>query len=254
MRPFRQVVLLVFCSLLTTAYVGAAATQEVPLASVARAAHLQYEWLAATNAVQLSGPGIVLVIRPGDSLYEVNDRVEVAAVTPRYASNDIYVSRTLANHITQLARQAQELISAQEAQQQAEAMSMAAREANEERAEVIAGGIQGSIVLNVTPLKGQEALLITGQAPPSVPVMITLLATLSEQLPNVLLSRHVLTAGPDGKFQAIVPIAPDYMRDTFIHVLATSSPGVTSASAQLLVHEPNAGLKTPSEAISGGIW
>jgi len=252
MRPFRQVVLLVFCSLLTT-YVGAAATQEVPLASVARAAHLQYEWLSAIRAVQLSGPGIVLVIRPGDSLYEVNDRVEVAAVTPRYASNDIYVTRTLADHITQLARQAEDLIGAQQAQQEAEAMR-AVREANEVRAEAIAGEVHGSIVLNVTPLKGQEALLITGQAPPSVPVMITLLATLSEQLPNVLLSRHVLTAGPDGKFQAIVPIAPDYMRDTFIHVLATSTPGVVSASAQLLVHEPNAGLKTPEEMMPGGIW
>ena len=78
--------------------------------------------------------------------------------------------------------------------------------------------------------------------------MVTLLATLSSDLPDVLLSRHDLTAGPDGKFQAIVPIAPDYMRDTFIHVLATSSPGVTSASAQLLVKQPNAGSKVPAEA------
>ncbi|HEY4433545.1 MAG TPA: hypothetical protein VGM99_04000, partial [Candidatus Cybelea sp.] len=83
---------------------------------------------------------------------------------------------------------------------------------------------------------------------------ITLLATLSSDLPNVLLSRHDLTAGPDGKFQAIVPIAPDYLRDSFIHVLATSSPGVISASAQLLVHSPNAGVKVPAEAQPGGIW
>jgi hypothetical protein len=94
----------------------------------------------------------------------------------------------------------------------------------------------------------------TGSAPPSAPVRITLLATLSSELPNVLLSRHDLTAGPDGKFQAIVPIGPDYMRDTFIHVLATSEPGVISASAQLLVQAPNAGIKVPVESFPGGIW
>lgn len=250
MRPFYQVVLLVLCSLLPTLYAGAASDRGVPLASVARAAHLDYEWLAATRAIQLSGPGLVLVVRPGDSLYEVNDRVEVAAVTPRYAANDIYVSQALANHITQLARQAWELAGAQAAQ----IAGAANREVNEERSEAIAAELQGSIVLNVTPLRGAEALLITGQAPPSAPILITLFATLSSQLPNVLLSRHDLTAGPDGKFQAIVPIAPVYMRDTFIHVLATSSPGVISASAQLLVQEPNQGLKIPAEAQPGGIW
>ncbi len=76
-------------------------------------------------------------------------------------------------------------------------------------------------------------------------MLITLLATLSSEIPNVLLSRHDLTAGPDGKFQAIVPIAPDYMRDSFINVLATSSPGVTSASSQLLIHAANAGITSP---------
>jgi hypothetical protein len=250
MRPFSQVVLLVLCSLLTTLPAGAATDQGVPLASVARTAHLDYQWLSVMRAIQLSGPGIVLVVRPGDNLYEVNDRVEVAAVTPRYASNDIYVSRALANHIIYLARQAQELASAEAAR----AASMANREANQERNEAIVSEMQGSIVLNVTPLKGAEALLITGQAPPSAPVLITLLATLSSQLPNVLLSRNSTTAGPDGKFQAIVPIASDYMRDTFIHVLATSTPGVISASAQLLVQEPNQGVKVPAEAQPGGIW
>jgi hypothetical protein len=250
MRPFSQVVLLVFCSLFSTVSAGAATDQGVPLASVARTAHLDYEWLAASRAVQLSGPGIVLVVRPGDNLYEVNDRVEVAAATPQYASNDIYVSRALANHIIQLARQAQ----SEMAQATAQAIAAANREASQQRTEAIVGEMQGSIVLNVTPLKGAEALLITGQAPPSAPVLITLLATLSSQIPNVLLNRHQTTAGPDGKFQAIVPIAPDYMRDTFIHVLATSTPGVISASAQLLVQEPNQGVKVQAEAQPGGIW
>lgn len=246
MRPYRQVVLLALCSLLSAPCAEAATVQVVPLATVARVAHLEYTWLAATRAVQLSGPGIVLVVRPGDNLYEVDDRVEVTAVTPRYISNDIYVSTTLATHITQLARQAEMLVSAQEAQ--------AASRMSEEQQQPGAAELHGTIVLNASPLQGAEAVLVTGSAPPSAPVRITLLATLSSELPNVLLSRHDLTAGPDGKFQAIVPIAPDYMRDSFIHVLATSLPGVISASAQLLVHEPNAGVTVPTDAFPGGIW
>jgi len=246
MRPFSQVGFFVLASVIATTNVATAAQNEVPLARVASTAHLQYEWLAATRAVQLSGPGIVLIVRPGDSEYEVNDRVEVTADPPRYASDDIYVSRALANHITYLARQAQLLI----ADQAVQAASL------EAQSRVVATGeqLQGQIVLNVVPLEGAEALLVTGQAPPSAPIRITLLATLSSEIPNILLSRHDIMADAGGKFQAIVPIASDYMRDSFIHVLATSSPGVISASAQLLVHEPNVGIKVPGEAQPGGIW
>jgi hypothetical protein len=246
MRPYRQVVLLMFCWLLSTQCVLASTEQKVPLATVARAAHLEYAWLAATRAVQLSGPGIVLVIRPGDNLYDVDDRVETTAVTPAYISNDIYISHTLATHIIQLARQAEQVVSAQEAK--------AASEVIAEQQQANSVQLHGTIVLNATPLKGAEAVLVTGTAPAMAPVLITLLATLSSDVPNVVLSRHALTAGPDGNFQAIVPIAPDYMRDSFIHVLATSSPGVVSASTQLLVQAPNPGANVPAEAWPGGIW
>jgi len=246
MRPYRQVVLPIFCLLLSAPIAAAAAQREVPLATVARDAHLEYTWLAATRAVQLSGLGIVLVVRPGDNVYEVDDRVEVTAVTPRYIYNDIYVSTTLANHIINLARQAQMVVSEQEAQLM--------NRMSEVQQQPGAAELRGTIVLNATPLQGAEAILVTGSAPPNAPVRVTLLATLSSELPNVLLSRHDLTAGPDGKFQAIVPIAPDYMQGTFIHVLATSLPGVNSATAQLMVHEPNAGVSVPADAFPGGIW
>jgi hypothetical protein len=244
MRPLQSVVIFAILSLASTLNAGAAGAAGVPLAQVAHDANLSYKWLVATRAVQLNGPGIVLVVRPGDNLYEVNDRVEVTADAPQYVSNDIYVSRALANHITHLARQEQLLLEAPQAQVVSEALDV--------RNGV--GGPHGSVVLNVAPLVGAEALMVSGQAPPSAPVMITLLATLSSELPNVVLSRSNLTTGPDGRFQAIVPIAPDYMRDSFIHVLATSSPGVISASAQLLVHTPNEGVKVPVDTFPGGIW
>ena len=232
MRPYRQVVLLVLCCVAFGSYVRRGARGTGSAARNRRHATLilEYAWLAATRAVQLSGPGIVLVVRPGDNLYEVDDRVEVTAVTPRYISNDIYVS--------------QEACHTHHPTSTASARTRLLRRKHEQRAEVNAEQQQSLARRNCAArssstslqLKGAEAVLVTGDAPPTAPVRITLLATLSSDLPNVLLSRHDLTAGPDGKFQAIVPIAPDYMRDSFIHVLATSSPGVTSASAQLLVH------------------
>jgi hypothetical protein len=223
-----------------------ATEQVVPLATVARAAHLEYTWLTAMRAVQLSGPGIVIVVRPGDNVYEVGDRVEITAVAPRYISNDIYVSSRLATHLQQLARQASDLVRAQEAE--------AARLVDEEQQHLGEPLLHGTIVLNATPLQGAEAVLVTGLGPAKAPVRITLFATFSSELPNVVLSRHDLTAGSDGKFQAIVPIAPDYMPNSLIHVLATSLPGVTSASTQLLVHAPNDGVQVPTDAFPGGIW
>jgi hypothetical protein len=244
MRPLQSVVIFALLALAPALNAEAAGAAGVPLAQVAQDANLTYKWLIGDRAVQLNGPGIVMVIRPGDSLYEVDDRVEITADAPRYVSNDIYVSRALATHIMHLARQAQLLVEAPATQVVSAAYGVGPG----------ATGPRGTIVLSVEPLKGAEALMISGQAPPSAPVMITLLATLSSELPNIVLSRHNLETGPDGRFQAIVPIAPDYMRDSFIHVLATSSPGVISASAQLLVHEPNEGVKVPVDAFPGGIW
>lgn len=252
MRPYCQVILLMFFSLFATPLAANAQNGEVSLGSVARSAHLDYQWLAVSRAVQLVGPGLVLIIRPGDYLYDVNDRVEVTATAPRYVSNenDIYVSKKLADHIINLARQAE----VAERDREAQLANLAAAEANQERTEAIVGEAHGTIVLNATQLHGAEAVLVTGVAPPTLPVMITLLATISPEVPNILVSRQTLTAGPDGKFQAIVPIGPDYMRDTFLHVLATSLPGVTSASAQLLVQAPNPGVNVPADYMPGGIW
>jgi hypothetical protein len=218
----------------------------VPLATVAHDAHLEYTWLTAMRAVELSGPGLVIVVRPGDNVYEVGDRVEITAVAPRYISNDIYVSTRLATHIQQLARQAYDLVSAQDAQ--------AARLVNAEQQHLGEPLLHGTIVLSAIPLQGAEAVLVTGEGPPQAPVRITLYATFASELPNVVLSRHDLTAGTDGKFQAIVPISPDYARNSLIHVLATSLPGVISASTQLLVHAPNEGAQVPMDAFPGGIW
>jgi hypothetical protein len=243
MRRFPQLFLTALCLAVSTQFVGAAAQSEVALAQVAATAHLAYSWLSPARIVQLTGPGIVLIIRPGENLYEINDRVESTATAPRSNGDDIYVSSAFAAHIVQLARQA----SLRSATMSYDQQSFQAR--NSPIAE-----IRGTIVLNVQPLKGAEALLVTGTAPPSAPVLITLLATFSSDIPNVLVSRHDLWSGPDGKFQAVVPTGPDFIRGSFLKVLATSGPGVTSASAQILLGPPNPGVKVPWEQIPGGLW
>ncbi|MBV8066353.1 MAG: hypothetical protein JO113_00140 [Candidatus Eremiobacteraeota bacterium] len=211
---------------------------------MAREAHLEYSWLTAASAVQLTGPGIVVIVRPGDNLYEINDRVESTTTAPRYASNDIYVSAGLATRIEQYARKAWLAFN----------NAIAARERMEAEAQTSLAELHGTIVMNVQPLKGAEALLVTGTAPPLAPVRVTLLATLSSDLPNVLVGRHDLAADPDGKFQAIIPIGPDYIRNSYLNVLATSGPGVTPANAQILIGPPNPELKVPWETFPGGIW
>jgi hypothetical protein len=243
-RPFSRFGVFLLCTLIAAPSAAAAAQQDLPLAGVARVAHLDYTWIAVSRSVQLSGPDIVLIIRPGDNLYDVNDRVEATSIAPRYASNDIYVSPQLAARIETLAQQAWRTFSNAQATRQRMEMDDVAS-FNE---------LRGTIVMNVAQLKGAEALMITGQAPPSAPIRITLLATLSSDLPNVLVGRHDITSDAAGRFQAIVPIGPDYTQQTFLHVMATSGPGVTPASAQILVDAPNAGVKVPWEQIPGGVW
>lgn len=243
MRRFFLWTLTISC-LYATAGPAASAQSDVALSSVARTAHLEYSWLGS-QAVQLSGFGIVLVFRPGENLYEVNDRIESSAIAPRYAANnELYVSQALGDRIVSLSHQAQQRLAAAERAMQA---AEAAQVAN-------AMALTGAISLTVEQLKGAEAVLINGSAPPAAPVLITMLGLLSSDLPNVLLSRHDVQAGPDGKFQAILPIGPDYVRGSYVRVLATSLPGVTSASAQILIDPANAGLMVPFEQQPGGIW
>jgi hypothetical protein len=243
MRRFLHLVILTACCFAPTIGMATAQGRDVPLSSVARSAHLSYSWLAGARAVQLSGPGIVLVLRPGDNLYEVNDRVEITNVPPRAVNGDMYVSQTLATHIAALARYARDRVAADRSGR-ANALVQAATTAE----------LHGAISMNVEQLKGAEAVLITGEAPPSAPVLITLLGLMSSDLPNVVIGRHDLQAGADGRFQAIVPIGPDYVRGSYVRVLATSSPGVSSASAQILIAPANAGLSVPFEQMPGGIW
>ena len=93
MRPIIGLVVVIVCSFYSAPYIAEAAPMGVPLASVARGRTFNMHWLATERAVQLSGPGLVLVIRPGANLYDVNDHVEVAAIPPLWSERHLRVGR-----------------------------------------------------------------------------------------------------------------------------------------------------------------
>lgn len=197
------------------------------------AAHDGYnvQWLLPERSVRLYRPGMVIVIRPGVTQYEVNDRVEFADAAPRYVNGDILVSPSLAARLGRLA-------------------SIAAASQRPEREVRFAQALpvaSGPITLEVQPQKGNEALAVSGHAPSAAPVTITLLATLSPDLPTVVVSRHDVQPDANGQFQATISIASDYLRGSTLRVLATSATGATPASATITVGAPNAGVTVESD-------
>ena len=205
----------------------------LPLRGVAAQLGFAYRELGPENAVSLYRPGVTILIRPGEETYEVNDRTESTQTAPRFDRNGLYVSSALAKRLGQIARQYP----------------------NTERVIVVVpqmhvpAAITGSISFDVQRLPGREALVVTGQAPPLAPITLTLTGTLSSDIPDVLVSRHLVAAAPDGSFAAIVPIASDYLRGSTLNVVATSVPGVRSARAQVDIAAPNGGVSVPVEQL-----
>ena len=103
-----------------------------------------------------------------------------------------------------------------------------------------------AVTLSAQPLAGSEALSVNGTAAPGAPVTLTLLATVSQDLPTIIVSRHVVTADQNGTYQARIPIAPAYERGTLLQLFATSG-GQTSQVMRFVVGAPNNGVTVPLE-------
>jgi hypothetical protein len=105
----------------------------------------------------------------------------------------------------------------------------------------------GAIALEASQHQGAEAIDVTGSAPPNSPVTITLLATVSTDVPTIVVSRQDVVTDVNGRFGAVIPIASAFERGTILRIVATSLPGVIPASAQLVINAPNAGVNVPLE-------
>lgn len=211
---------------------GVAAQQgSVSLTTVASRNGYTLHWLLPERSVSLARPGLAIVVRPGALMYEVNDHVEFTDTPPQYRGGELYVSSSLAARLGRLAT------IAARAEQPASVGRLAPSEA----------AASGAITMDVRQQPGSEAISVSGHAPSQAPVTVTLLATISADIPTVVVSRQNVQPDANGNFQAVVTVAPDYFRGSFLRVLATSVTGVTPASAQITVGPPNAGVTVPAE-------
>lgn len=213
----------------TIALGGNAQAQNSRVSLTAVASHNAYnlQWLLPERSVRLYRPGLVIVIRPGDREYDVNNRVEFTDAAPAYVNGDILVSTSLAARLRRLG-----------------AMADVPAAASGMRSVAAAPPATGSITLDARRTQGSEALTITGHAPAGSPVTITLLATISPDLPTVVVSRHDVQPDASGQFSAVISNAPDYLRGTLLQVVATSA-GASPASATVTVGPPNPGVTVP---------
>jgi hypothetical protein len=192
------------------------------------------QWLLPERSVTLLRPGMAILVMPGERMYFVNNHVEFSDRTPVYNNGDLIVSPTFAARIARLASAA---AAAERLAYQAPAGPQIAVEPP----------VTGPITMNVRPIQGRPAVVVNGHAPSSAPVTVTLLATYSIYMPTVIVSRHDVQPDVNGNFQAEITLAPEYVPNTILRVVATSAAGTTPASAQLITGDPNAGVIVPLE-------
>jgi len=194
---------------------------------VAETAGYVYSWSTSASEVTLSRPGLTVVLRPGTRRYEVNERVEYASEPPVYANGDLIVPGDVVSELRMLAGR------------NADVRAMEGTRTGSARP--VAATASGSLTINARAMTGREAITIDGTAPASVPVTLTLVGSISRDMPDVLVRR--LTLVTDGTtFHATVPVAPAMPRGSHVTITATSLPGIAPVSASVVIDAPNPGL------------
>ncbi len=188
---------------------------DVPVSRIAEAHGLRLAWLDPQVAVGLSGPGVRIVLRPGDQIVEINGKLVTLAAAPYVRRGQMFVTDATADRLGILARAPIDAVSGPLAQ---------AQDATTRP--------DGAITLFVNPVAGAEA-------PPGRAVQITLQATFSRDVPDVVLSRQTVLPDGRGTFAATVPIAPGFFRGSIITVVAMTPPSGPWASARYMVGAPN---------------
>ncbi|MDE2571780.1 MAG: hypothetical protein KGM44_04555 [bacterium] len=205
-------------------FAAASLASAEPLRSLEAVAHAygyEYVRLNPELAVELTRPGVDVVIKPGTRLFWVNGTPDSADVPPAYRNRDIYVSAAVARKLAAVAR--------------ASARGGTVRRSDPSLDPSPAGG---QLTLGVIGGVGAEALDVFGSAPPNAPVRLSLSAQISRDLPTIPLSSTTAEVGPNGKFSIQVPIAPNFSRGSVITVRAATAAGEV-ASATYVVDSPN---------------
>ena len=234
MKSPTPIVILAIASILAVAPASAQG-KDVALHHIAEQLGYGYAYLGPQDAVALTRPGLTILLRPGETTFDVNDRTETTSQAPRFYRDDLYVSPDLAARLGKIAAKyprTQRIVIVSQAM-----------------AGMSGGMAHGAISLDVRQQPGSESVAVSGKAPPAVPITVTVMGTLSRDLPDVLVSRQEIASDALGRFQAIVPIAPNYFRGSILTLVASSVPGVTSARAQVTVGAPNGSVTPPVEQL-----
>jgi len=209
----------------------------VPLAQAAAELGYAYSYLGPEDAVQLGRPGVTILVRPGERLFDVNDRTEAMdGPAPRFERNDLYISEQFVARLRAIA--------AQHPLDSGSGSLVSARHSTS----VMANPSGPITALTVNQIPGTEQVDVTGKAPaPNVPITLTLVSTMSVDIPNVVLTRRQVFSDTDGRFHAKVSVTPGNLRGALLTMVASSVPGVASASIRFEMKAPNAGLTIPME-------
>jgi len=219
------------------------ACHDTPLVKVAADLGYSYGYLGPEDAVALSRPGVTVVIRPGERLFDVNDRTEsVDGPAPHFYRNDVYICDELYARLRQIAARYPSVPGGQRA--------IVVVNPNAAGAAAVSGAITN---LTLTQVPGAQSVAVTGRSPASLPITLTLSGTFSNELPDVVLNRTLLTADADGTFKTTVPVASGFFRGAILTMVASSVTGVTPARTKIVLKAPNDAVTVPAEQEPRGI-
>jgi hypothetical protein len=209
-----------------------ASAQDVSLVSAAKQLGFTFTWVGGQDAVQLTRPGVTIVIRPGKRLFVVNERTETADVAPHTYKNEFYVSDSFVSQLRSIA--------------QTYPLLKPAHHALQSTSQAVA---PGSIMLDdVHQIDGTYELSVSGDAPSHAPIILTEKEIFSTEIPATTLQTVDVVADENGHFSARVPAAPGYFRGGIVTIVASSSaPGVSDSSSRLVLKAPNANVSVPAE-------
>jgi hypothetical protein len=221
-----------------TAPAAIEAKGDIALSRVAAELGFTYAYLGPEDAVALSRPGVTILVRPGELLFDVNDRTEaMSGAPPHFYQSDVYVSPQFVARLRAIAARYPVVILGSGG-------TVIGRTPVADTHQ-----ITGSIVeLTVKQLTGTQQVDVSGKAPArNLPITITLIGTFSSEIPDTVLSRRQVYADEDGRFRTTIPIAPGYMRGALLTLVASSVPGVATASLRFEVKAPNGDVSVPAE-------
>jgi len=228
-------------AVLVTSVPAAFAAHQTALMKAAAELGYAYSYLGPEDAVALTKPGVTIVIRPGERLFDVNDRTEAMdGSAPVFSRSDIFISDALFARLRQ--------ISAKYPSQTSGERALIVQ--NGSTVTNATGAITG---LGLSQVPGKQDINVWGKAPANLPIMLTLVGTFTKEIPDVVISRNEVVSDADGTFKTEIPPASAFYSGAILTVVASSVSGVSIAKAQIVLKLPNANVAVPNDEIPKSI-